>query len=248
MTISPLFVLIEILGGTLLCLLALILPVSTFIVHRLVRKTNKFAKISTLLFFIFVTVAEAIFIITFLFSNDLFQNGKEETVTIDQNIGGQLICKSQYWDDIHDWDYLIHYEYFINGDTIDFGHGDYCGLEWNCNEQLTQHGDLLILPTIERRNPRVIVRNIVNDTTIIYDFSFDFLQQFIEWNEKYGDCAGQHYDDCIKMKGIDNGLLSFEYNFIEKEGFTNFMNRTKRGNIIFEIDPTSGKLQIASLD
>ena len=71
-----------------------------------------------------------------------------ETVKIEQNIGGQLICNSVYNADHHSWQYDIDYYYLPpNKDTIQVGSGSYYGREWEKNEQIIKYDDWLILKT-----------------------------------------------------------------------------------------------------
>lgn len=94
-----------------------------------------------------------------------------ETVIINQNIGGKLLCKSVYNADIHSWDYQIDYQYISKfGDTIDIGGGSYHGKNWDKDEQLKKLGDWLILRTGSWHDTaRLILKNTDTDSVRVYD-------------------------------------------------------------------------------
>jgi len=79
--------------------------------------------------------------------NEAFGEDKY-SVTIEQNIGGKLICDVTYSADLQSWYYFIDYKYVNQkGKTFDFGKGLYQGTEWNENDQLYKYKNWTILPT-----------------------------------------------------------------------------------------------------
>lgn len=85
----------------------------------------------------------------------------EEEISIKQNIGGELICKSTYTADLQSWYYFIDYEYKkTSGDTLKIGKGEYYGREWDKKQQLIEIGDWLILQTGgEFKTDRLLIGN-----------------------------------------------------------------------------------------
>ena len=79
--------------------------------------------------------------------NEAFGEDKY-SVTIEQNIGGKLICDVTYSADLQSWYYFIDYKYENpQGETFDFGKGLYTSVEWNENDQLFKYKNWTVLPT-----------------------------------------------------------------------------------------------------
>jgi hypothetical protein len=71
-----------------------------------------------------------------------------EIVEIKQEIGGKLICKSEYNADMASWFYDIYFEYQSeNGNLSKIGSGEYYGRDWNKDEQIIKIGNWAILKT-----------------------------------------------------------------------------------------------------
>ena len=72
----------------------------------------------------------------------------KKSIEIKQEIGGKLICNSEYNADLASWFYDIDYEYVSEkGDSITIGSGEYYGQEWDMNEQIQKIGEWMILKT-----------------------------------------------------------------------------------------------------
>ena len=71
-----------------------------------------------------------------------------EIVEIDQEIGGKLICKSEYNADMASWFYNIDFLYESEKGKINrIGSGEYYGRSWNKDEQLFEVSEWMILKT-----------------------------------------------------------------------------------------------------
>lgn len=71
-----------------------------------------------------------------------------EIVEINQEIGGKLICKSEYNADLDSWFYDIDFEYESeNGNVNKIGSGAYYGRNWKKDEQIIEFGEWMILKT-----------------------------------------------------------------------------------------------------
>lgn len=112
-----------------------------------------------------------ILVISFLFylsTQDPIEMGfgpEYETVVINQNIGGELICNSVYTADLQSYYFDIKYTYCFAGDTINIGSGYYYGKEWKKEEQLHKYGNYLLLKTSANRfyDNLLIANNNINE-------------------------------------------------------------------------------------
>ena len=69
-----------------------------------------------------------------------------DTITIDQQIGGELVCDYEYNADLASWFYDVTYTYVPNGKpAVHIGTGEYYGREWMQDEQLVKISSWLVL-------------------------------------------------------------------------------------------------------
>jgi hypothetical protein len=157
----------------------------TYLLYRYLRKKGETQKKIGLAIFILTSALMLYFGIQSALSG--FGFGPEyETIEIEQNIGGKLICESVYNADHHSWQYDVMYKYSVeDGDSINLGYGGYYGREWYKNEQLIKQDNWLILKTGSfHGSDRIILKNTQTDSTIIYDINDQFIENDILWRSQ----------------------------------------------------------------
>jgi len=109
-----------------------------------------------------------------------------KTVEINQEIGGKLICKMEYYPDHHSWNYIINYEYETrNGEIQDLGQGVYSGREWTEDEQLVKVNDTYVLKTGNfDGSDKIIFGNIETNNWNEYEFTPQKIENDSLWKTK----------------------------------------------------------------
>lgn len=222
------------------------LPVLTYFLYRHLRKKGKIQKNIGISIFSLTTIAMTILAIKTLTGPSGF--GPEyETVEIEQNIGGKLICESVYNADIHSWQYDVDYKYIDSGgDTLDFKYGSYHGREWDKNEQIQKFNDWIILKTgAWHGSDRLIIKNIQTDTTRIYDINNEFIEQDSLWKAQNIKSLS---DYCCAETFIDKILgnrISLTYKFRTNEKMTKEYGKRM---ITYAINNETGKILMIDIE
>lgn len=228
------------------CLVILAIPsVLTYLLYSYLKKAGRTQGIMGLALFISTTVLVVIFSIKFYKSGAGF--GPEyETVQIEQNIGGKLICESVYNADHHSWNYNIDYKYIDQkGDTLDFKSGIYYGREWDKDEQLKKYKDWLILKTGSwYGSDRLIIKNILSDTTKIFDIDQQSIERNSLWKSKnihalLNYCCAETF-----IVNINEDKIGVKYKFRTDKHRTNEYDER---NIIYTLDSTTGEIKLPEI-
>ena len=231
----------------LFCLVILSIPSGlTYLLYRYLRKKGQNQRKIGLAIIIVTTILMVIYSIKFFMDGAGF-GPKYETVEIDQNIGGKLICKSVYNADIHSLQFDVDYKYIsINRDTIDMGYGSYYGREWKKDEQLIKFDNWLILKTgYLDGSDKVILKNIFTDSTRIYNFENHFIEKDSFWQaldikslEDY--CCAETF-----IQRINDDEILLKYKFRTDEQLT-----SKYGErmIKYRIDKITGKIKMTKIE
>lgn len=205
------------------CLVTLAIPSGlTYFLYRYLKKKGQTQKRIGLIIFISTTVLMIVYSIKF-FKDGAGFGPEYETVQIEQNIGGKLICESVYNADHHSWQYNVNYKYIdIKGDTLDLKSGSYYGREQNKDEQIRKYNDWLILKTGSwHGSDRIIIKNIQSDTIKIFDIDNQFIESDSLWKSKNIKsllnycCAETFIDD------INENKILLKYKFRTDEHLTN---------------------------
>lgn len=228
------------------CLVILAIPSGlTYFLYRYLKKKGQTQKRIGLIIFISTTVLMIVYSIKFF--KDRAGFGPEyETVQIEQNIGGKLICESVYNADHHSWQYNVDYKYIdIKGDTLDLKSGSYYGREWNKDEQIRKYNDWLILKTGSwHGSDRIIIKNIQSDTIKIFDIDNQFIESDSLWKSKNIKsllnycCAETFIDD------INENKILLKYKFRTDEHLTNKYAERK---ITYTIDAKTGEIKMTEI-
>lgn len=96
-----------------------------------------------------------------------------EIIEIKQDIGGKLICKSEYNADLASWFYDIDFEYQSeSGNLTKIGSGEYYGRDWNKDEQIRMIGKWAILKTGSKfDSDKLLIGKIGNENWQEFKFS-----------------------------------------------------------------------------
>jgi hypothetical protein len=198
-----------------------ILPVLSFLLYKFLKKKSKCHKNIGLTIFILTTLGMIAIGIKIILNPGF---GPEyDTATIEQKIGGKLLCNSVYNADIHSWQYDVDYKYVdSSGDTIVFGSGAYCGREWKKDEQLSRFEEFLILKTGSwHDSDRLIIKNIQNDSTKIYDINSQFIEQDSFWKAQNIKSLLDYCCPEAFITSIDGNQISLKYKFRINENLVN---------------------------
>lgn len=217
----------------------------TYFLYRYLKKKGQTQKRIGLIIFISTTVLMTVYSIKF-FKDGAGFGPEYETVQIEQNIGGKLICESVYNADHHSWQYNVDYKYIdIKGDTLDLKSGSYYGRKWNKDEQIRKYNDWLILKTGSwHGSDRIIIKNIQSDTIKIFDIDNQFIESDSLWKSKNIKsllnycCAETFIDD------INENKILLKYKFRTDEHLTNKYAERK---ITYTIDAKTGEIKMTEI-
>ena len=223
-----------------------ILPIFTFIFYRIIRKKGKVYKMVGLMIFSLTTIGMVALAIKTLFGPSGFEPSYE-TIEIKQNIGGKLLCKSEYNADLHDWQYQISYNYITNNrDSINLGDGTYKGREWEKNEQLIKLGNWLILKTGSwSGSDRIILKNTLTDSLLVYNLNDEFIENDSLWKVQkikslLNYCCSESY-----IENISNGVIVLKYKFRTNENLNNLYDNRL---ITYQIESESGHIKMIKIN
>jgi hypothetical protein len=223
-----------------------ILPVLTFLLYRVLRAKGKIYKNIGLTIFILSILGMITLGLKIILSPSGF--GPEyENVEIKQKIGGKLLCESVYNADIHDWQYDINYKYLTqSGDTLDLGNGTYIARDWNKDEQLVQLDKWLILKTGGwYGNDKVIMRNIITDSTVIHELSDQNIEKDSLWrNQKIKSLTNYCCAETFVEK-ISGDRIFLKYKFRTDENLSNKYDERK---ITYKIDRITGNIKMIKIE
>ncbi len=90
-------------------------------------------------------------------TGDILGEPVHETIKINQDVGGVLICSSTHYDDIGGWQIYIDYSYNFPNDSIrKIGTGIIYAEKWKKNEKIIKTGDWYILKASKDRDADVL--------------------------------------------------------------------------------------------
>ena len=168
------------------------------------------------------------------------------SVTIEQNIGGKLICDVTYSADLQSWYYFIDYKY-VNpkGETFDFGNGLYQGVEWNENDQLFNFKKWTILPTeTDFCSIKIISFDLKSKKK--YDFIIEphSIQENSIWKSQNIESVLMWSPSKVEIDTIIDNKILVEYSFrIDRENPDNLGTRL----IEYELDSLNGIPKMKSI-
>lgn len=222
------------------------LPILTFFLYLNLKKKGKFLKILGMSFFSLSTLGMIALVIKIIVSPSGF-GPDYETIELKQTIGGKLLCKSVYTADFHSWQYDIEYKYISEkGDTLDFGNGSYCGREWNKDEQLSRLDNWLILQTgLWHGSDRLIMKNIINNSTNIYDFDNQFIENDSLWKVQNIKSLIDYCCPETFIEKIDKDEILIRYKFRTNKHLTMIYGKRI---IKYRIDGITGNIKMISIE
>lgn len=168
------------------------------------------------------------------------------SVTIEQNIGGKLICNVTYSADLQSWYYFIDYKYVNQtGETFDFGKGLYQGIEWDENDQLFEFKNWTVLQTETDYGSIKIVSFDLNynekSESIIEPHS---IQEDSIWKSENIESALMWSPSKLEIDTIIENKILVEYTFrIDRENPENLGTRL----IEYELDSLNGTLKMKNI-
>lgn len=236
-----------IIAFVIFCIVILAIPSGlTFWLYKHLKKKGETQRKIGLTIFIVTTIFMIGYSIKFFMDGAGF--GPEyETVEIEQNIGGKLICESVYNADHHSWQYNVDYKYIDStGDTLDFKYGGYYGREWEKNEQIQKHKDWLILKTgAWHGSDRLIIKNAQTDTTKIYNIDNRFIEKDSLWQAQnikslLNYCCAETF-----IENIQENKILLTYKFRTDEKMTKKYGKRK---ITYEFDNETGKILMTDIE
>jgi len=217
----------------------------TYFLYRYLKTKGQIQNKIGLVIFILTTALMIIYSINSLM-NGAGLGPEYETVEIQQNIGGILICKSVYTADHFSWQYNVDYKYIdIKGDTLDFKKGGYYGREWKKDEQIKKYNNWLILKTGSRhRSDRLIIKNIHSDSTKIFDIDNQFIERDSLWKAQniislMNYCCAETF-----IESISKNKISLIYKFRTDE-VLNKKYGEKR--IVFNLISETGEIKMTEI-
>lgn len=196
-----------------------------------------FENIAILLSGLLLKAGLILFVLQLLIANAFEE--EHSTISIDQKIGGQLICEETYMPDIHSWRYFINYSYKDSADNIQkIGEGSFYGLDWNHKVQLMQLGELTILPSHDGyAQAKLIIGSLEKNEWKEHYFSAELITSNPRWAEKGIQIhRGYSPNECYVLSLDDSGKLTV---YLE---FRNEIEPFKKGivNVIYCIDLKTG--------
>ena len=177
--------------------------------------------------------------------NEAFGEDKY-SVTIEQNIGGKLICDVTYSADLQSWYYFIDYKYENNkGKVFDFGNGLYQGIEWKEDDQLFKFENWTILKTeTDFGSIKIIsfdLKTNKKSESIIEPHS---IQKDSIWQSKNIELIPMWSPSKVEIDTIIENKISVKYTFrIDRENSENLGTRL----IEYELESLDGIAKMKSI-
>lgn len=168
------------------------------------------------------------------------------SVTIEQNIGGKLICNVTYSADLQSCYYFIDYKYVNQtGETFDFGKGLYQSIEWDENDQLFEFKNWTVLQTETNYGSIKIISFDLNSNkkseSIIEPHS---IQKDSIWKSENIESALMWSPSKLEIDTIIENKILVEYTFrIDRENPENLGTRL----IEYELDSLNGTLKMKNI-
>jgi len=180
-----------------------------------------------------------VLIIGFVWAFDEAFGEDKYSVTIEQNIGGKLVCDVTYSADLQSWYYFVDYKYVNrNGKTFDFGKGLYQGIEWDENDQLFEYKNWTLLPTeTDFGSIKIITFDLNTNKKSEFIIEPHSIQEDSIWNSKNIESVLMWSPSKVKIDTIINNKILIEYTFrIDRKGSDNLGTRL----IEYELDSLNG--------
>ena len=138
-----------------------------------------------------------------------------KTIEINQNIGGKLICKMEYYPDHHSWSYIINYEYETqNGELQNLGQGFYSGREWNQDEQLLKIDKWTVLKTGNHHgSDKIIYGELKTNEWSEYEFTPQSIENDSLWKTKKIKTLINWSPSESFIKDIENNKITVIYEY-----------------------------------
>ncbi len=161
-----------------------------------------------------------------------------EIIEIDQEIGGKLICKSEYNADMASWFYDIDFEYETeNGNINKIGSGEYYGRDWMKNEQIIEVGEWMILKTGgEFSADKLLIGKIGEDEWKEFKISPSVIEKDSLWISKNISVKQNWRPQKSIVREINGSKIEVEYSY--RIGETVEEQETRL--ITYEIDEITG--------
>jgi hypothetical protein len=223
-----------------------VLPVLSFVLYTTIRRRWPKYKSIGIAVFVLTTLGMIALGIKIVISPSGF--GPEyKSVEIKQNIGGTLLCNSEYNADIHSWQYDVDYKYALkNGDTITLGRGSYYGREWKADEQLIRWNNWLILKTGNcHGSDRLILRNLITDLILTYNLDNRLIEDDSLWKaqkiESFQDyCCPESF-----IQNIQGNEVTVTYKYRTNPTLTKLYGRK---TLKYQIDDNSGQIELTTIE
>lgn len=170
--------------------------------------------------------------------NEAFGEDKY-SVTIEQNIGGKLICDVTYSADLQSWYYFINYKYENpKGEKFDFGKGLYTSVEWNENDQLFKFKNWTVLPTeTDFGSIKIISTDLKTKKKYESIIEPHSIQEDSIWKAKNIESALMWSPSSVEIDTIIDNKIFVKYSFrIDRENPDNLGTRL----IEYELDSLNG--------
>ena len=168
------------------------------------------------------------------------------SVTIEQNIGGELFCNVTYSADLQSWYYFIDYKYENpKGEIFDFGKGIYTSIEWNENDQLFRFKNWIVLTT-ETDFGSIKIISIDSKSKVKYESIIEphSIQEDSIWKSKNIESALMWSPSSVEIDTIIDNKIFIEYSFrIDRENPDNLGTRL----IEYELDSINGMAKIKGI-
>ncbi|MBA6154877.1 hypothetical protein [Gelidibacter maritimus] len=171
---------------------------------------------------------------------------KKYSVTIEQNIGGKLICDVTYSADLQSWYYFIDYKYENpKGEIFDFGKGLYQGVEWNENDQLFEFKNWTILPTeTDFGSIKIISFDLKSNKKSELIIEPHSIQKDSIWKSKNIESVLMWSPSKVELDTINKNKIKVKYTFrIDRENPDNLGTRL----IEYELDSLDGIPKMKSI-
>ena len=175
-----------------------------------------------------------------IFTDETYQD------TLKQKIGGVLIRKIHYSNDIHSWVNDINYSYHNGFDSINIGSGTYYGEQPPKDEQLVRWGKWILFKTSGDRDKDLLFVCDYKKKWNRFEISPQIIEQTNLWKEQRIESQLDNWDTVSKIGRIDkNGNVIVFYTYAEKNRIFSFS--TEERQITYRINMQTGWPEITSI-
>jgi hypothetical protein len=169
-----------------------------------------------------------------------------DSITIDMGTEGELICDETYNGDFADEFYDV--EMILetaNGNKWDLGSVTFHDEDWSKQIKAKRIGEWLVIPLQPENVVQIKMVNTstgqLNDTTLLpFDLRKDLL-----YKERFNDSPDHLYPGTSKILDISGNMIEVNYEYKAKAEHPSEILVNQR--VVYEIDPTEGKLQTKQL-